>query len=129
MIEYVYIIAAAIGTLTIIFSVMAAVMPSRKLEVPFDPVNTATLLKYSVLENHRDVPVSNMQDEEDAEEDNYAEISFQTNKPIHSNYTENQAFYPLSVRDFTVSGSRIVQPARNNFRVYNSSRMTPLQFK
>ncbi|MCA0390098.1 MAG: hypothetical protein LCH52_16535 [Bacteroidetes bacterium] len=129
MIEYVYIIAAAIGTLTILFGVMAAVMPSRKVEVPFDPVNTATLLKYSVSDNHRDVPVSNMHDDDYAEEDNFTEIPFQTTRPVNSNYTNNQAYYPLSVRDFTISGSRIVQPARNNFKVYNSSRLTPLQFR
>lgn len=129
MIEYVYIIAASIGILTIIFSVMAAVMPSRKTEVPFDPVNSATLLNYSVFENHRDVPMSNTHEEDYSEEEYYSEPVYETTGQVSGKYTENNEYYPLSVRDFTISGSRIVQPVRNNFKVYNSSRLKPLQFR
>ncbi|GAB1349262.1 hypothetical protein MASR1M107_14760 [Ignavibacteriales bacterium] len=128
MIVYVYVIAATIGILTIGFSIISAIMLSRKTVVQIDPVNSATLLKYSVFDNHRDVPYSNTEiktEFEDEVADQYEEMY----NYKRSGFAEEVNYYPHALRDFRTAGSRIMRPATNNLRVYNSSRPAPMQFR
>lgn len=128
MIVYVYVIAATIGLLTIGFSIVAAIMLSRKTVVQIDPVNSATLLKYSVFDNHRDITYSDSDIEtefEDEAEEKYEEAFYYKK----GGFAEEINYYPHALRDFRTAGSRIMRPAANNLRVYNSSRPAPMQFR
>lgn len=123
-------IFAAVAVVTVLFSISIALVLSRRKDSSFDLPYGHQLLRYTIEDNHNHNLNSNNRISEYDETDNYVveKQEIQVSEPLYE-VQEDDTFYSLSKRNFSVSGSRLiaVKPSRIIEPVLN--RQIRLQFK
>ncbi|MBK7866816.1 MAG: hypothetical protein IPJ75_07415 [Ignavibacteriales bacterium] len=123
-------IFAAVAVVTVLFSLFIALILSRRKDSSFDLAYGHQLLRYTIEDNHsHDLNSNNRISEYDESDDfNMDQREREFSEPTYR-AVEQDTYYSLSKRNFSVSGSRLIAVKPTNIIEPVLNRQIRLQFK